>query len=94
MSILQIEVSDETRAQIEEQAKREGRDANSWLLEAAIEKLEAEREEDEADRKYIEGELLKALDSPSQVADEAWWQQLEKEALERVGALVPVDNAK
>ncbi len=86
MSILQIEVSDETRAQIEEQAKREGRDAGSWLLEAAIEKLGAEREETEADRRYIEGELLKALDSPLIEVTPEWWAQFEKETMARVDA--------
>jgi len=86
MSILQIDIPDETRALIEEQAKREGRDVNSWLLEAVNEKLDAGREETEADQRYIEGELLKALDSPLVEVTPEWWAQFEKETMARVDA--------
>jgi predicted nuclease with RNAse H fold len=87
MSILQIELPEDVRQKIEAQAQSQGRDAGSWLLELAERELRSSQDED-AERRYIESELLKALDSPLQVADDAWWQKLEQEALARI------DNAK
>jgi len=86
MSILQIEISDETRAQIEAHARSEGHDAASWLLSLAERELrqseEDEPQESEEQREYIRGELLKALESgPGVVADAAWWKELEEEAM-------------
>jgi len=86
MSILQIEVSDETRAQIEEHAKSEGHDAASWLLSLAERELrqgeEDEPEVGEEERQYIRGELLKALESgPPIVADAAFWKKLEEDVM-------------
>jgi len=83
MSILQIEISDETRAQIEAHAKSEGHDAASWLLRLAEKELrQDEPEESEEQRQYIRSELLKALGSgPGVVADAAWWKELEEEVM-------------
>lgn len=89
MSILQIEIPDETRAQIEAHARSEGQDAASWLLSLAEKELrqgeEDEPEVGEEERQYIRGELLKALESgPGVVADAAWWKELEEEVMAKL----------
>ena len=78
MSILQIEVSEEKRLEWEARAAAQGRDLQTW----AMERLLAPDEKEEDERRYVEGELLKALDSgPGEVADDAWWRSLEADAL-------------
>ncbi len=86
MSILQIEISDETRQKIEERAQREGRDAGSWLVEVAENALNASQEQEEAERRYVETELLKALDSPMVEVTPQWWERFTKETMARVDA--------
>lgn len=81
MSVLQIELPEDVRQKIEAQAQMEGRDAGSWLLELAQRELRSGND-DEAERRYVEAELLKALESgPGQVADDAWWKQLEDDVM-------------
>lgn len=86
MSILQIEVSDETRARIEAQAQSEGRDAGSWLVEVAEHALNATQEQEEAERRYVESELLNALDAPMIEVTPQWWKRFAKETMARVEA--------
>lgn len=87
MSILQIEISDETRAQIEAHAKSEGHDAASWLLRLAEKELrQDEPEESEEQRQYIRSELLKALESPMIEVTPEWWEQFTKETMARIDA--------
>lgn len=85
MSILQIEISDETRARIEAQAQSEGRDLGSWLLELAERELRSSQDED-AERRYIESELLQALESPAIEVTPQWWAQFEKETMQSIDA--------
>ena len=82
MSILQIEVSDETRAQIEAWAKADERNVQELLAEAVEKVFRLRRAQEEKKRRYIESELLKALESgPGEVADDAWWKRLEDDVL-------------
>lgn len=90
MSILQIEIPDETRAQIEAHARSEGQDAASWLLSLAEKELrqgeEDEPEVGEEERQYIRGELLRALESPMIEVTPEWWEQFTKETMARIDA--------
>ena len=82
MSILQIEVSDETRARIDAWAKSDERDVQELLAEAVEKAIRLRQEQEEKQKRYIESELLKALESgPGEVADDAWWEQLEADVL-------------
>ncbi len=83
MSILQIEISDETRKMLEEQAKREQRDTQDWSRELMEEAVRARQQKQQEEKRFIEQKLLEALESgPGQVADQAWWQRLEADVMD------------
>ena len=89
MSILQIEIPDEKRAEWEARAAAQGRDFQTWAVEQLDARVDDE-EPNEDERCYIEGELLKALESPLIEVTPQWWGQFEKETMARVDA----DHAK
>lgn len=74
MSILQIEISDETRQLLEAQAREEQRDAGEWSRELMEEAVRARQQRLDEEKGYIEKMLLEALDSgPGIAVDDAWW---------------------
>lgn len=78
MSILQIEVSDETRQLLEERAAAQGRDFQSWALERLT-----SNDGEEVASPQLARKMDEALASGEPVVpDEAWWTNLERKALE------------
>lgn len=82
MSILQIEVSDETRQTFEERAKAQGRDLGSW----ALEQLEVAAQEQEEKRRALAAHLLRHADEPSVEATAEWWDEILEQALAKADA--------
>jgi len=80
MSILHIEISDETRAQIEAHAQSEGRDAGSWTGEFIEQALRPQREQEEK-RRALAAHLLRYADEPSVEATPELWQQILEQGL-------------
>ncbi len=89
MSILQIEIPDDKRLEWEARAAAQGRDLQTWAVELLTARADEEAP-DEHERRTIEGELLKALESPLIEVTPQWWAQFEKETMARVDA----DHAK
>ena len=92
MSILQIELPDEELQLIQEQARATGHSNNgeyllalwrevseqqAYLVEQGLTRAQLEREEQL---------LLKSLESEPEKVDEAWWDKLHLDVLERVAA--------
>ncbi len=80
MSIFQIEISDEARAQIEAEARRDGRDAGRWTGEF-IEQALRWRSENEEKRRALAAHLLRHADEPPVEATAEWWDGILEQAL-------------
>jgi len=79
MSILQIEISDETRQLLEAQAASQGRDLESW----AREQLQTVAEDEVTASPKLARRMDEALASGEPISpDDAWWANLERKALE------------
>ncbi len=92
MSILQIEVSDETRAQIEIHAIRDSCTPQKWLARWIEKSLEEPLPEEE----WITEKLLEAINDPRPpiVADAAFWKKLEEDVMAQLDAERALEEAE
>ncbi|BCM91404.1 hypothetical protein IAD21_03276 [Abditibacteriota bacterium] len=77
MSILQLEISEETLRQIEARAAARNLDSQSWVREQ-IETVLL----DDQNTSWEEKKLLEALNSPTIEVTPEWWTQFEKETMD------------